>query len=438
MHDTIADIEALTLRCRSDQSKSYIGEANQCYRAGAYRAAIVSTWVAVVFDLIDKIRDLSVSGDANAIALEHKLTTYISQLNSGNQQGTSNALSFERNILATCRNKLQFFDQQQYVDLERLREDRHRCAHPSFQQVGVPYSPSAEQARLHIRNAVVHVLSQPPVQGRAALAGIKTTIASQYFPASVDKAVAEIRKAGLVNPTDALVRSVLDALIFGFLTPDDELYEKDQAVTALNAMYEMFPGLVEERLGRQLSKAINDVADDRFLWVVYLVATVTGAWGLIDQPSKDRIERFVEVASYDDLSLAIGALADIEDFRPALEARIHGFNRDELAGVVGVSQVHDVCKGRALELLAEAGSWDKTNAVITRVILPLFETLTAEDVATIVRLPTERGADLLGAHAYKLFVDRVREVGLVEEPDLDELLTNNGADYLVAQAEAPE
>lgn len=434
MQETLADIEALTLRCRSDQSKSYIAEANQCYRAGAYRAAIVSTWVAVVFDLIDKIRDLSVSGDANAIALEHKLTTYIGQINSGNQQGTSKALEFERNILATCRDKLQFFDQQQFVDLERLREDRHRCAHPSFQQVGVPYRPSAEQARLHIRNAVVHVLSQPPVQGRAALAGIKTTIASQYFPASVDKAVAELRKAGLVSPTDALVRSVLDALVFGFLTPDDELYEKDQAVTALNALHEISPGLVEERLGLQLSKAINDVGDDRFLSVFYLVASVTRAWDLIDQPSKARIERFVEVAPYDDLSPAIGALADIDELRPELQTRIRGFNLDELAGVVEFPQVHDACKGRAFELLAESGSWDRTNAVITRAILPLFEALTAEDVTTIVRLPKERRADLLGAHAYKLFVDRVRDAELMEGSELDDLLTNNGAEYLVAQA----
>lgn len=434
MQETLTDIETLILRCRSDQSKSYIAEANQCYRAGAYRAAIVSTWVAVVFDLIDKIRDLSVSGDANAKDLESQLTTYIDQINAGNQQGTSKALEFERNILDTCREKLHFFDRQQFIDLERLRVDRHRCAHPSFQQVGVPYKPSAEQARLHIRNAVVHVLSQPPVQGRAALAGIKTTIASQYFPASVDKAVAELRKAGLINPTDALVRSVLDALVFGFLTPNDELYEKEQAVTALNALYQISPGLVEERLGRKLSTAINGVCDKRFLSVFYLVASVARAWDLIDQPSKDRIERFVEVAPYDELSPAIRALADIDDLRPALEERINRFCLSELSEVVEFPQVQDVCKARALELLAKSGSWDKTNTVITRVILPLFKVLTAEDVTTIVRLPKDRGSDLLGAHAYKLFVDRVRDTGLVEEFELDKLLTDNGADYLVTQA----
>lgn len=433
MQESLADIEVLALRCRSDQSKSYIAEANQCYRAGAYRASIVSTWVAVVFDLIDKIRELSVSGDAKAIALEDQLTTYITQINDGNQQGISKALEFERNILTTCRGQLQFFDQQQFVDLDRLREDRHRCAHPSFQQVGIPYNPSAEQARLHIRNAVVHVLSKPPVQGRAALAGIKATIASQYFPNSVSKAKDNLQKVGLANPTDALVRSVMDALVFGFLNSSDELYHKQQAITALNALYEMFPGLIEERLGRQLSKVANEVGDDMLIWAFYLVTSLTRAWDLLDQPTKDRFERFVEICKYDKLSVAVGAFADINDLRPTLEKRIDKLNLEELSGVVEFPQVKDACKRRALELLASSDSWDKTNGIINRAILPLFETITAEDVTTIVRLPTEKRADLLGASAYKLFIDRVRETGLMQEGYLDNLLNENGAEYLVPQ-----
>lgn len=152
MSETLADIEALSLQCRSDQSKSYISESLQCYRAGAYRAAIVTSWIAVVFDLIDKIRELALAGDAAAKELENRYETYISQIENSNPQGIQNALEYERDILDICKNRLQFFDAQQLVDLLRLKEDRHRCAHPSFQQVGVPYSPSAEQARLHIRN----------------------------------------------------------------------------------------------------------------------------------------------------------------------------------------------------------------------------------------------------------------------------------------------
>ena len=181
MH-SLTDIEALVLQCNSDSSRLYVAEAISCYKAGAYRSAIVSTWIAIVFDLIDKIRELAISGDGKAKALYDKYEKYIEEIEKGNQTGVTKALEFEREIVEVCKDELGFFDQQQLTDLKRIKEDRHRCAHPSFQEVGLPFSPSAELARLHIRNAIVHVLSSPPVQGRSALASIVTQIESDFLP----------------------------------------------------------------------------------------------------------------------------------------------------------------------------------------------------------------------------------------------------------------
>ena len=94
MNETLADIEALALSCRSEQSRIYITESIQCYRAGAYRASIVTSWIAVVFDLIDKIRELSLAGDQVAKKLEEKHDTYLEQIASGNPQGIKAALEF--------------------------------------------------------------------------------------------------------------------------------------------------------------------------------------------------------------------------------------------------------------------------------------------------------------------------------------------------------
>ena len=41
-------------------------EVIRAYEVGAFRAAIVATWVAVAFDLIAKIRQLDEAGDATA------------------------------------------------------------------------------------------------------------------------------------------------------------------------------------------------------------------------------------------------------------------------------------------------------------------------------------------------------------------------------------
>jgi hypothetical protein len=62
----LIDLDELVLRCRDEQARQYIEEAVACYKAGAYRSCIVSTWVAVVYDYIHKLRELEMTGDKNA------------------------------------------------------------------------------------------------------------------------------------------------------------------------------------------------------------------------------------------------------------------------------------------------------------------------------------------------------------------------------------
>lgn len=66
MNVALTDLDALLLQCRSKRSRSYLAEAVSCYKAGAYRAGIVMTWLAVVFDLMAKLEELALGGDANA------------------------------------------------------------------------------------------------------------------------------------------------------------------------------------------------------------------------------------------------------------------------------------------------------------------------------------------------------------------------------------
>ena len=55
----LADLDELILLCRDDKARLYIVEAVTCYRSGAYRSAIVATWIAVCYDIIDKLRELA-------------------------------------------------------------------------------------------------------------------------------------------------------------------------------------------------------------------------------------------------------------------------------------------------------------------------------------------------------------------------------------------
>jgi hypothetical protein len=68
--------------------------------------------------------------------------------------------------------------------------------------------------------------------------------------------------------------------------------------------------------------------------------------------------------------------------------------------------------------------------------LPLFSSLSIQDVERVIRMPTDSDADLPGAHAYKLFIENVRKAALIDEATLNGLLTKNGASYLVPLPEA--
>ena len=137
----LSDLDELVLRCRSDASRTYIREAVGCYYASANRAAVSTVWISVVFDLIDKIKELSITGNGAAISLIEQFEKYQQNIDRGDETSVRPALEFERNLLERARTDFELLDAQQYQDLARIRDDRHRCVHPTFQQTGAPYTP---------------------------------------------------------------------------------------------------------------------------------------------------------------------------------------------------------------------------------------------------------------------------------------------------------
>jgi hypothetical protein len=88
----LTDLDELTLRCRSEKAKVHLVEAVGCYRAGAYRASIVATWIAVAFDMIDKLGELALAGDPVA-------RTHLEKVQSARASANLRAaLDFEREI----------------------------------------------------------------------------------------------------------------------------------------------------------------------------------------------------------------------------------------------------------------------------------------------------------------------------------------------------
>lgn len=431
MTDSLADLDTLVLRCRAERSRDYVSESIQCYKAGAYRSAIVNVWIAVVFDLVDKIRDLALAGDAKAQRINSRYETYIDQINAGNDQGVKNALEFERTIIGTCGTELGFFDHQQMRDLQRLREDRHQCAHPSFQSAGIPHRPNAELARLHLRNAVEHVLSQRPIQGRAAIAELLTTVASDYFPTDHHQALIALRQTPLANPSEALVRGLVDSLIFGFAQPESPVVGKIQVGAVLSVLLNSHRATAEPRISQQLSTLIRQVGDQGLPAVARLVATTPEIAGLIDEAARVRLNEFLRSGPEAEVMSAL-AVGRHPAFAAAANQRIQSMETDRLAVAIQEHDLGALAKNQALQLLSESRSWHTSNDVIEKLIIPLFDTLTPADVERIIRMPADTGADLPGSTMYGRFLSQVDRLGVLPEHELDQLVAECNGEFIAA------
>ena len=110
------------------------------------------------------------------------------------------ALDFEREVLNMAKNEFELLSPLEYADLNRVLEDRSRCAHPSINSLDEIYHPPPELARTHIRNAVTNGLQHPPVQGKAAIDRVVSEVRSLYFPKDKDAAGRHFSQGPLANP----------------------------------------------------------------------------------------------------------------------------------------------------------------------------------------------------------------------------------------------
>jgi hypothetical protein len=131
----------------------------------------------------------------------------------------------------------------------------------------------------------------------------------------------------------------------------------------------------------------------------------------------------------------LSALSDIPQLQADVQGRVARLTFEELSDGIDAYRLGSLGKARALEFLSQSKSWIRTNEVINKTVLPLFEALDAADIERIIRFSVETGADIPGAASFEKLIDRVRQVGMFALEDLNRLLSENSARYLVPQLE---
>lgn len=288
MHETFIDLDELIILCRDKSAKKFIQEAVACYRVGAYRSCIVSTWNAVVFDFVHKLRQLDQVGNGEA-------STLLQSFEKMSRNSEVRSLwEFEQKIPGVALSTFELISPIEKTDITRLFEDRSRCAHPSMVSVEEPFEATAELARYHMRSAVTHLLQRPPVQGIKAKDRIYQDIESAYFPIDPNEAAKYFQKGPLLRARPSLIRSIVVEVTGSLLKGNPPEDERERLFSALNAVALMYHTLVREILAEKLSSfIIDEVSDKNWEKVVEYLRRVVAVEDLSD-PCKSKAIRFIQ------------------------------------------------------------------------------------------------------------------------------------------------
>lgn len=420
----ISSLDELVSECIDEESKSQIVEAIRCYQNGAYRAAIVATYISVCFDFIQKIKVLAAAGDAPAIAALNELKNLQVQQLKNDPVAIKGLLGFERSLLERFKNDFDFFGINEYEELERLREDRNRCAHPTFLKSSDPYRPSAELVRLHIRNALALVLNQHPRQGRAALASLQNVVTSSYFPKKIEDAVERLKGTEIVRGRTPLVNAFVDDLCFGMITKDHPYYASNVALRALIATVEIHRAIVIPRIANNLRKMLSSSDKDPIRIGCTIASRIPEAAESMDDSGRTVMRVWLKNPAPVLLGNALSRALKIGWLNKDAILGINDLTPEEIAKVSDPTPPEIV--SRAARIFSEAETWDDARLIAETCIYQLSDRFVESDLRLIVSKASSENRKLSRSLSFKKFVSSISEQGAEKKAVLDVILEEYG------------
>lgn len=287
----MAELEALLTQVWNPEIRPLVDDAWRSYNAGAYRASIGAMWTAVTADIISKLVLLADEGDAQATAFRTELAA--AQEKGLTTEGVRAMQAIEASLLskATAFELIDAIDQR---ELERLREDRNLCVHPSLRRFGEVYAPRPESARAHLAAALSALLTHPPTQGGKAVEAYQNyTCDPSFVPAiphiqttfydrvrsaariniakvAAKHALRELDPDGRLNPIEYANRSAI--VLYAFAQRDRELVRS--VLVGQREPFQKVDGAIQLR-------ALARLGDQDYFW------------SLVDDPLAGRLQQML-------------------------------------------------------------------------------------------------------------------------------------------------
>jgi hypothetical protein len=376
----LSDIDSLCLAVRDIESRRLIYEAVAAYRGGAFRAAILSTWVAVAYDIIAKARELAAQGETIPQAFITELDAAIS----GND--IPKIQSIERQILETANIKLQLLALHEYDALTRLFKDRHLCAHPAFVTADELFQPTPELVRTHLVHALQYLLVHAPLQGKSAVTRFEVDFFSASYPTSGPAIGKYLRSRYLDRAKDGLVVNLIKGILTAPFGAEQAKFAGKERLLALSLQEIAVtkPAIYDRSVPSFVASKFDAVPDELLLKICTYLESDKRIWGWISESARIRVKTLLESASLDVLkaSNAFDAFA-ISELESMLMVRFDAFDEPTLINVISENPRPEFVP-RAIAIYRQAHSWRHAERLGQALMIPLADQFAPENIATML------------------------------------------------------
>ncbi|QOI56569.1 hypothetical protein [Rouxiella badensis] len=405
------DLDILLTRIRHPQSKVYFLDAVKSYKAGALRGALTTAWVALVYDLIAKYRELSAMGDAAATAFLQSWD------NATASRDISKLLQLERSILEDATANTQVINHIARTHLDRLHEDRHLCAHPAFSAEVDLFEPSHELVRLHLVNAVELVLSQEPLQGKAIFDLYDVDVQSPGFPTDHQRILDYVEQRYLARVRAQNVRNfgtvLAKSLLKGVPVQWEALHHK--IIVSLVAIRDR-AGHAWPDVSMAIVKLIDHLEPHNRHRAIGFIAAFPDLWERLQEPTRTSLQTTIEnVPPAEIIDYRVLTGVTFLQFRPALLELIAGLTEKQLVDAIAFQPLADLWP-MAIEYYQTSGSFRGSEANFNALITPFAGRLSQQQLDQLLDAIIGNGQNWDAAETDTLLLGMLRNTTPADLP----------------------
>ncbi|MEF8704100.1 MAG: hypothetical protein V5B32_12815 [Candidatus Accumulibacter sp. UW26] len=381
----LTDIDSLALAVRDPESKRLIRESISAYRGGALRSAIVSTWIAVDYDIIAKARELAALGDPASAAFIKDLDQAIEH------RAITKLQAIETGLLSTAFNQLQLLAHHEHEDLDRLQKDRHLCAHPAFATEDALFQPTPELVRTHITHALQHLLINAPLQGKSAIERFHADLLSPSFPTDSSGIGRFIRVKYLDRAKDVMVVNLIKSLLSAPFGIESIQYNerRHQVAQTLREIAKVKTAIYDEAAKNHIAHKFDAIPDALLLSISAFIECDARVWEWLPEPTRIRFKKLLDDADVETLKThsAFDAFA-IPELANILVARFESFDQDVQIGIISQNPRREFVT-TAIRIYGDSGNWRTAEQRGRALMIPLAPLMSADELKAMLEAVKE-------------------------------------------------